>query len=235
MFSVSRGIGSRAIWGLGVSVVLMATTAVVAQPPEGLTPEMQAQVAKMPPEDRAMVERFTPELQQKFLALSPELRATLKTVHGSHTRHSRELTLRQVMQEMLSEYQSIAAGVATDNGEQAADSARRLANHRIPFGGLVPYFPLDKITNDSLSVLPAMNDAVEGAALRLARPQSRATWLRRQRAWARLPAAVSPVTSSFVVDPVFRRYSFRRMGRMIDEAERALAMARIEGAGTYAS
>lgn len=168
MFRFHRCMLRHTTLGLGMSLVLIASTTAVAQPPDGLTPELQAQIARMPPEDRVMVERFTPELQQKFLALSPELRATLKTIHGSHTRHSKELTLRQVMQEILSEYQSIVAGIVTDNGEQTADSARRLANHRIPFGGLIPYFPLDKINNENLSVLRAMNDAVEGAALRLA-------------------------------------------------------------------
>lgn len=164
---------TRTIFKLGMFLALIAGAAAGAPPSDSLTPEMQAQLASMSPEDRAMVEQFTPELQQKFLALSPGLRETLKQVHGSHTRHSKELTLRQVMQEILSEYQGIAAGVATDNAEQAADSARRLANHRIPFGGLIPYFPLDKINDQSLSVLPAMNDAVEGAALRLAEAADR--------------------------------------------------------------
>lgn len=133
-----------------------------------MTSTMQAQIAKMGAEDRQMILSFTPELRQRFFALSPELRATLGKLHASHTRHSKALTLRQVMQEILSEYQGVAAAIATDNAEQAADGARRLANHRIPVGGLLPYFPLDKINDASLSVLPAMNDAVEGAALRLA-------------------------------------------------------------------
>lgn len=157
----------RTAFGLGM-FALFACGAVGAAPSDLLTPETQKQLANLPPEDRAMVERFTPELQQKFLTLSPELRATLKKLQISHTRHSKVLTLRQVMQEILSEYQGIAAGIVTDNAEQAADSARRLANHRIPVGGLIPYFPLDKINDQSLSVLPAMNNAVEGAALKLA-------------------------------------------------------------------
>lgn len=160
----------RRVWArnlvLAVVVGLSYGTASAAEP--GLTPAIQPQLAKMRPEDRQMILRYTPELRQKFFALSPELRATLGQLHVGHTRHSKELTLRQVMQEILSEYQGIAAAVATDNAEQAADSARRLANHRIPAGGLLPYFPLDKINNESLAVLPAMNDAVEGAALRLA-------------------------------------------------------------------
>src|SRR5690606_30480941 len=118
----------RRAFGLGM-FALFACSAAGAEPFDGLTPELQERLAKLPPEDRAMVERFTPELQQKFLALSPELRATLKKMQGSHTRHSKQLTLRQVMQEILSEYQGIAAAVTTDNAEQAADSARRLANH----------------------------------------------------------------------------------------------------------
>jgi hypothetical protein len=164
----------RSKWKVG-SIVLIVLSALgnVSVSAEnidsnGMSPEMQAQLAKLPPEDRQVILSYTPELRQKFLALSPELRATLGKLHASHTRHSQQLTLRQVMQEILSEYQGIAAAVATDNAEQAADSARRLANHRIPAGGLLPYFPLDQINNESLAVLPAMNDAVEGAALRLA-------------------------------------------------------------------
>lgn len=173
MFRSHRYIEKHRVLTPGVSLALIASAAIGAPPSDSLTREVQAQIAKLSPEDRALVQRFTPELQEKFLALSPELRATLKKVHGSHTRHSNELTLRQVMQEILSEYQGIAAGVATDNADQIADSTRRLANHRIPLGGLIPYFPLDKIDNESLSVLPAMNDAVEGAALRLAEAADR--------------------------------------------------------------
>ncbi len=151
---------------LAIAAVLSFGPAFAVEPE--LTPAMQAQIAKMGAEDRQMILSFTPELRLKFFALSPELRATLGKLHASHTRHSKQLTLRQVMQEILSEYQGVAAAIATDNAEQASDGARRLANHRIPVGGLLPYFPLDKINDASLSVLPAMNDAVEGAALRLA-------------------------------------------------------------------
>lgn len=134
----------------------------------GMSPEMQAQMAKMPPEMRQMMMSYTPELRQKVMGLSPDIRATMNKLHAQHTRKSNQLTLRQVMQEILSEYQGIAAALATDNAEQAADSARRLANHRIPKGGLLPYFPLDKMNSTDMAVLPAMNDAVEGSALRLA-------------------------------------------------------------------
>lgn len=138
----------------------------------GMSPEMQAQMqaqmAKMPPEMRQMMMSYTPELRQKVMALSPDIKAVLNKAHATHTRKSNQLTLRQVMQEILSEYQGIAAALATDNGEQAADSARRLANHRIPKGGLLPYFPLDKMNNTDMAVLPVMNDLVEGSALKLA-------------------------------------------------------------------
>ena len=50
----------------------------------------------------------------------------------------------------------------------AADAARRLALHRLPRGGMLPYLPFDKVTNEGLSVLPAMEVAVEGNATKLA-------------------------------------------------------------------
>lgn len=122
----------------------------------------------MPVEMQQMMKTYTPELRQKVMALSPELKATIQELHAGHTRRAKETTLRQVMHEILSEYQSVASALATDNAEQAADAARRLANHRIPKGGLLPYFPLNKINNTDLAVLPAMNAAVEGSALKLA-------------------------------------------------------------------
>lgn len=134
----------------------------------GMSPEMQAQMAKMSPEMKQQIMSYTPELRQKVMGLSPDIRATMNKVHAQHTRKSNQLTLRQVMQEILSDYQGIAAALAVDNAEQAADSARRLANHRIPKGGLLPYFPLDKMNSTDMAVLPVMNDAVEGSALRLA-------------------------------------------------------------------
>jgi hypothetical protein len=50
----------------------------------------------------------------------------------------------------------------------AADAARRVALHRLPRGGMLPYLPLDKVTNEGLGVLPAMEIAVEGSAAKLA-------------------------------------------------------------------
>ena len=122
----------------------------------------------MPAEMQKMAKNYTPEMRQKVMALSPELKATIQKLHAGHTRRAKETTLRQVMHEILSEYQSIASALATDNAEQAAEAARRLANHRIPKGGLLPYFPLDKVNTNDLSVLPVMNDIVEGNALKLA-------------------------------------------------------------------
>lgn len=122
----------------------------------------------MPAEMQQMMKAYTPEMRQKVMALSPELKSTIQQLHAGHPRRAKETTLRQVMHEILSEYQSIASALATDNAEQAADAARRLASHRIPKGGLLPYFPLDKVNNADLAVLPAMNTIVEGSALKLA-------------------------------------------------------------------
>ncbi len=109
-----------------------------------------------------------PELQEKAKALPPEIQQFLLKIAVKHNRHSENLTLRQVMQELQVDYLAIGAAIATDNGELAADAARRVANHRLPRGGLLPYLPLEKINGKDLGVLPAMEDAVEGSAHRLA-------------------------------------------------------------------
>lgn len=124
--------------------------------------------AAMPVEMQQMMKTYSPELRQKVMALSPELKATIQKLHAGHSRRARETTLRQIMHEILSDYQAIASALATDNAEAAAEAARRLANHRIPKGGLLAYFPLDKINDADLGVLPAMNEIVEGSALKLA-------------------------------------------------------------------
>ena len=109
-----------------------------------------------------------PELLEKAKALPPEIQQFLLKVAVKHARHSETLTMRQVMQELLADYQSVAGAIATDNGELAADAARRLAHHRLPRGGMLPYLALEKINAKDLGVLPAMEEAVEGGAMKLA-------------------------------------------------------------------
>lgn len=145
---------------LVLAASLVSSGLMAADAPQGAAP--------MPAEMQNMMKAFTPEMRQKVMALSPELKGTIQKLHAGHTRRAKETTLRQVMHEILSEYQSIASALATDNAEQAAESARRLANHRIPKGGLLPYFPLSQVTDNDLGVLPAMNTIVEGSALKLA-------------------------------------------------------------------
>jgi hypothetical protein len=111
---------------------------------------------------------MSPELINKTKALSPEIKQFLAKVAIRHERRSDTLTLVQVMHEILAEYQMIGAAIATDNGPMAADAARRLAYHRLPKGGMLPYLPIEKVTTESLSVLPSMEIAVEGNALKLA-------------------------------------------------------------------
>jgi Spy/CpxP family protein refolding chaperone len=130
--------------------------------------EKAKNAAPVPVEMQQMMKTYTPELRQKVMALSPELKSTIQKLHAGHTRRAKETNLRQIMHEILSDYQSIASALASDNAEQASEAARRLANHRIPKGGLLAYFPLDKVNNNDLGVLPAMNDIVEGSALKLA-------------------------------------------------------------------
>lgn len=140
-----------------VSALLFGGAAVAQQPPPQVMEMMKAQMSLM-----------TPELQQRVKALSPQTKMELAKIYTKHTRRSDTLTLRQVMHEVLADYQSIMAGIVTENAEQAADSARRLANHRLPRGGLLPYMKLEDVSDEKLAVLVPFNDSVEGNALRLA-------------------------------------------------------------------
>ena len=109
-----------------------------------------------------------PELQEKVKGLSMDTKMLLMSILAMHNRYSDRATMRQVMTEVLSDFQSILTGIMTDNPEQTADSARRLANHRIPVGGLLPYLGMENITDERLAVLAGFNDSVEGNALKLA-------------------------------------------------------------------
>jgi len=109
-----------------------------------------------------------PELQEKVKDLSMDTKMTLMSILAMHSRYSKRATMRQVMTEVLADFQSTLAGIMTDNPEHTADSARRLANHRIPVGGLLPYLGLENINDEKLAVLSGFNDSVEGNALKLA-------------------------------------------------------------------
>lgn len=148
------------IAGLAFGVTSLAVSAEGAPSPADMQRGMeimQKQMAVM-----------SPELVEKAKALSPEIKQFLAKVAIRHERRSDTLTLVQVMQEILAEYQMIGAAIATDNGPMAADAARRLAFHRLPKGGMLPYLPIEKVTTESLSVLPSMEIAVEGNAMKIA-------------------------------------------------------------------
>jgi len=135
-----------------------------AQPPATEMTEMRRGMELM----QKQMALMTPELRDKANALSPEIKQFLMKVALKHPRQSDSLTLVQVMQEILADYQAVATAIAVDNGELAADAARRIANHRLPRGGMLPYLPLEKVSTKELSVLPAMEEAVEGGARQLA-------------------------------------------------------------------
>ncbi|MES9898200.1 MAG: hypothetical protein ABW148_04150 [Sedimenticola sp.] len=109
-----------------------------------------------------------PELQEKVQGLSQDTKMSLMAILAMHNRYSNEATMRQVMLEVFADYQSMAMGIMTDSTEMTADSARRLANHRIPVGGLLPYLGMENITDDRLAVLDGFNSSVEGNAIKLA-------------------------------------------------------------------
>ena len=117
---------------------------------------------------QSQVEMMTPELQKKVNALSTDTKMSLMAILAMHSRYSEKATLRQVMLEVLADYQTMVMGIMTDSTEMTADGARRLANHRIPVGGLLPYLGMDNINDERLSVLTTFNDSVEGNANKLA-------------------------------------------------------------------
>ena len=117
---------------------------------------------------QSQIELMKPELQDKVKALSTDTKMSLMAILAMHSRYSDKATLRQVMLEVLNDYQGMVMGIMTDSVEMTTDSARRLANHRIPVGGLLPYMGMENITDDRLAVLEGFNDSVEGNANKLA-------------------------------------------------------------------
>jgi hypothetical protein len=152
---------------LALAVFSMATASSVMAESE-MSAEQKAKMEKVQQLMKAEMQLMQPDLQKQVAALSPQTKQAIARIYSQHTRRSKTLTLRQVMHEVQSDYQSTATGILTDNNEQAADSARRLANHRLPKGGLLPYLKAEHINDEMLGVLVPFNDSVEGNALRLA-------------------------------------------------------------------
>lgn len=117
---------------------------------------------------QGQVALMKPELQEKVKGLSTDTKMLLMSILAMHSQYSDKATLRQVMLEVLADYQSMVMGIMTDSSEMTADAARRLANHRIPIGGLLPYMGIENITDDRLAVLGGFNDSVEGNSIKLA-------------------------------------------------------------------
>ena len=118
---------------------------------------MQSQIALM-----------KPELQTKVKGLSTDTKMTLMAILAMHSRVSDNATMRQVMLEVMQDFQTMSMGIMTNSPEMTADAARRLANHRIPVGGLLPYLGMENISDERLAVLGTFNDSVEGNAIKLA-------------------------------------------------------------------
>jgi mono/diheme cytochrome c family protein len=143
---------------LAISSSFISSTAIAGEP--GMT-ELKKVL-------QGQIELMKPELQKKVKGLSMDTKMSLMAILAMHSRYSDRATMRQVMTEVLADFQSVMAGVMTDNPEMAADSARRLANHRIPVGGLLPYLGIENINDDRLALLVGFNDSVEGNSLKLA-------------------------------------------------------------------
>lgn len=151
---------SKKNWLIGIALSCLALGVQAENKPEDMKRGMELMQQQM--------KLMTPELVQKAQALSPEIKQFLMHVAVRHERRSDTLTLVQVMHEIMAEHHMIGAAIATDNGPMAADAARRLSLHRLPKGGMLPYLPIEKVTTESLSVLPTMELAVEGNAQKLA-------------------------------------------------------------------
>jgi mono/diheme cytochrome c family protein len=125
------------------------------------------------PAQERFLARFSPEARARLLTLPPAILARMgaESKPSGRPRHKFEerFTARQVMQQLLADYQSIGSALAMDNGPQAAENVRRLIDHPSPVGHVYPYVPLDRITAANFQALPAMYDAVFGNAERLAR------------------------------------------------------------------
>lgn len=152
---------------LAIAVLSLAGAGSVMAEGE-MSAEQKAKMEKVQQMMKQEMQLMQPDLQKQVAALSPQTKQAIARIYSQHTRRSNSLTLRQVMHEVQSDYQSTATGILTDNNEQAADSARRLANHRLPKGGLLPYLKAEHINDEMLGVLVPFNDSVEGNALRLA-------------------------------------------------------------------
>ena len=118
---------------------------------------------------QSQIDLMKPELETKVKGLSTDTKMSMMAILAMHNRYSDKATLRQVMLEVLQDYQGIVMGLMTDSSEMTADSARRLANHRIPVGGLLPYLGLENINDERLSLLESFNDTVEGNSIKLAK------------------------------------------------------------------
>ncbi|GAB6054520.1 hypothetical protein JCM17960_33400 [Magnetospira thiophila] len=153
---MSRSLPSALLLLALLILPLGAPAAQAADPMQGIPESIKQQMMLM-----------TPETRQRVMALSPETRQTIFQVFAKHQRQS-TITLRQLMHEIQSDFSAVLTGILTDNGELAAMAARRLADHRIPRGGMLPYLPADTVNDETLGVLTSMNEVVEGGALKIA-------------------------------------------------------------------
>jgi cytochrome c556 len=140
---------------------------------------------------QSQIDMMKPELETKVKGLSTDTKMSMMAILAMHNRYSDKATLRQVMLEVLQEYQGIVMGIMTDSSEMVADSARRLANHRIPVGGLLPYMGLENINDERLSLLESFNDTVEGNSIKLAKAADEGDM-------AKAASLLAPITSGCV-------------------------------------
>lgn len=162
--SLNRIPGIQKIRCSSIAAVMLVGSAIFASNVNAAEPNMEELKKVL----QGQIVLMKPELQKKVKGLSKDTKMSLMGILAMHNRYSDRATMRQVMTEVLADFQSTLAGIMTDNPEMTADSARRLANHRIPVGGLLPYLGMENISDERLAVLDSFNSSVEGNALKLA-------------------------------------------------------------------
>ncbi len=142
---------------LFVTCFVLAPTLVVAES------SIEALQARMKQQKQYM----KPELIEKAQQLSDETRMGMMAMMAMHNRFSKQATFRQVMLEMLSDYQTMVMGILTDSVEMAVDAAGRLSNHRIPKGGMLAYIGLENINDEKMALLLGFGATLEEHTLKL--------------------------------------------------------------------
>ena len=69
---------------------------------------------------QGQIDMMKPELKDKVEALSTDTKMSMMAILAMHSRYSDQATLRQVMMEVLTDYQTMVMGIMMDSPEMTA-------------------------------------------------------------------------------------------------------------------